>query len=396
MMEFMPVQKKAQNDSIGSDRIEQSTSPVDFSVPRKYRNRANPELPAETHLKDLLSNSQMFTYDEVEAESPCIRVHQPDHDSTVCSIGNISLVAGKAKSRKTFLVSAIVASALSNSTVLKFSGQLPDDKRMVLYIDTEQSRMDCKKVLVRVSKMLNCAEHEHPENLVFVRLRPYPPKLRLGIIEYAINNIPDVGFVIIDGIKDVVFSINDEAEATDVSSKLMKWSEEKKLHILTVLHKNKTDDNNRGHLGTELENKCETVITVSKDKENKEISVVESQIMRDREFSPFAFSINIDNVPELIDSFSAPVHNKDRQPADYDHQTHRNLLRDIFPANDNCSARTFHDLIKEQLKKYGVLIGSNRCRDFLNFYLEQGLVINKGDSKQHKLVLNENQENTVC
>lgn len=395
MIEFTPVQIKKHNgdDVYPSNDQYQTGHKSPFS---RNLNKYSSSQLSDSALQELLEKSRMFAYDEVEEEVPCITVNQPDYDSTICSAGNISMVAGKAKSRKTFLVSTIVAAVLGNTTFLKFTGQLPHEKRKVLYIDTEQSRMDCKKVLSRIGKMMECSEDEHPENLVFIRLRPYPPKLRLGIIDYAINTITNVGFVIIDGIKDVVFSINDEAEATDVSSRLMKWSEEKKLHILSILHKNKTDDNNRGHLGTELENKCETVITVSKDKDNKDISIVEGQIMRDREFAPFAFSINHENVPELTDTFSVSSKIKERQPADYDIQTHLNLLKGIFPANDNCSARTFHDLIQDQLKRYGVQIGNNRCRDFLNYYLEKGLLINRGDNKQNKLVLNESQENTAC
>ena len=39
------------------------------------------------------------------------------------------------------------------------------------------------------------------------------------------------------------------------------------LHIHCVLHLNKGDNNVRGHIGTEMSNKAETVLVINKDNE---------------------------------------------------------------------------------------------------------------------------------
>jgi KaiC/GvpD/RAD55 family RecA-like ATPase len=345
--------------------------------------------PSDEILTRMLDNAAMYGYTEVEEEIQCLVVEEELHTSVVCSHGNISMVSGKAKSRKTFLVTSIVASLLTGSLILKFKGQLPVNKKNVLYVDTEQSQRDCKKVLDRINHMMGLEENGHPGNLIYIRLRPFDPKLRLCLIEHALDYIPNLGFVVIDGIKDVVFSINDEAEATDISSKLLKWSEEKKIHILTVLHKNKTDDNNRGHLGTELENKSETVLNVIKSKENKDISVVECQMMRNKDFESFAFTINENNVPELAEWNCTKPQKKERNPSDFDDQTHYNILNYIFPANNNCSARTFYGLLKESLEKLSIYIGYNKARDFLDYYLKKEIILNSGSGSQNKLILND-------
>ena len=57
--------------------------------------------------------------------------------TVVGTLGNFSASIGKAKSKKTFNVSAIVAAALKNGTVLLYSAELPKDKRKILYVDTE-------------------------------------------------------------------------------------------------------------------------------------------------------------------------------------------------------------------------------------------------------------------
>ena len=59
--------------------------------------------------------------------------------SVIGTLGNFSASIGKAKSKKTFNVSAIVAAALKNGTVLRYAAELPEAKRKVLYVDTEQS-----------------------------------------------------------------------------------------------------------------------------------------------------------------------------------------------------------------------------------------------------------------
>ena len=55
--------------------------------------------------------------------------------SVIGTLGNFSASIGKAKSKKTFNVSAIVAAALKNGTVLRYAAELPEAKRKVLYVD---------------------------------------------------------------------------------------------------------------------------------------------------------------------------------------------------------------------------------------------------------------------
>ena len=66
--------------------------------------------------------------------------------SVIGTLGNFSASIGKAKSKKTFNVSAIVAAALKNGTVLRYVAELPEEKRKILYVDTEQSHYHCLKI----------------------------------------------------------------------------------------------------------------------------------------------------------------------------------------------------------------------------------------------------------
>jgi hypothetical protein len=138
------------------------------------------------------------------------------------TLGNFSMIIGKAKSRKSFFLNIAVSAVLSEDKLMnQFKGCLPTGKRRVLYFDTEQSRYHVQMALQRICRQIDVNE---PENLNVYGLRSEAPAERLLIIEYAIYSTENLGFVVIDGIKDLITSINDEAEATMIASKLLKWT----------------------------------------------------------------------------------------------------------------------------------------------------------------------------
>ena len=176
--------------------------------------------------------------------------------SVIATLGNFSASTGKAKAKKTFNVSAIVAAALTSSQVLNYRAQLPDGKQRILYVDTEQSRYHCHKVLERILRLAGLPTDTDSSNLDFLCLREYSPATRIQVIEYALSQNDSYGLVIIDGIRDLLVDINNAGESTVVINKMMEWSSRYDLHIHCVLHQNKADNNVRGHIGTEMNNKA--------------------------------------------------------------------------------------------------------------------------------------------
>ncbi len=118
------------------------------------------------------------------------------------------------------------------------------------------------------------------EDLEFLVLRKYTPEERIAIVREAIYRTENIGLVVIDGIRDMVHDINNPGESTTVISYLMTWTGERDIHIHTILHQNKGDENARGHIGTELSNKAETVLQVEKDEKNPDISTVKAAHIR--------------------------------------------------------------------------------------------------------------------
>ena len=242
--------------------------------------------------------------------------------STIGTLGNFSASTGKAKSKKTFNISAIVAAALKNDEVLKYSAYLPPNKRKILYVDTEQSKYHCHKVMERILRLAGLPTDKDVDDFVFIVLREQTPDKRKQIIGYMLENMPDVGLLIIDGIRDLMYDINSPSESTDLIN----------LHIHTVLHLNKGDDNTRGHIGTELNNKAETVLQITKSTQDGNISEVKAMHIRDREFDPFAFRINDNALPEVMDGyvFQQPKQDRNFPLTELTEQQHREALENGF------------------------------------------------------------------
>ncbi|WP_051638139.1 AAA family ATPase [Maribacter sp. Hel_I_7] len=231
----------------------------------------------------------------------CLQIISNGTPSVIATLGNFSLLIGKAKSRKTFLIGSKLASFITNSEILEtIKGTAKKGKNEAILFDTEQGKYHLQKTVNRICKLSNTS---NPNNFKAYGLRKFKAIDRVKMIEQKIYNSPNLGLVVIDGIRDLVTSINDEDQASNMTSLLLKWTEELNIHIVVVLHQNKNDNNARGHLGAELVNKAETTLSVTKSPQNKDISIVEAEYCRDREPEPFAFEINEEGLPILAENW---------------------------------------------------------------------------------------------
>ena len=312
-------------------------------------------------------------------------------DAIIGTLGNFSASTGKAKAKKTFNVSAIVASALINGQVLEYRASLPEGKRKILYFDTEQSPFHCKKVLQRILKLAGLPLDRQPENLIFSHLREIAnPAVRCEIIRKAIYSIEEVGLVIIDGIRDLMLDINNATQATTLIGDLMQWTSEREIHIQTVLHLNKGDDNSRGHIGTELNNKAETVLQVTKDPADEDRSIVSASFIRSKPFEKFAFRIcdepdNI-NIPQLDTEYQAEP-TSPKNGFDYTELTeneHRQALELVYENAEKGFG--YGEMVEALRKSYatvtGVTYGIGKVKKLLTFLKNKRMII-QNRSKQY-------------
>jgi hypothetical protein len=240
---------------------------------------------------------------------PKLQVEKPPTIITIngqscMTAGSFSVIIGRAKARKGFFVGSITAAAASGScTIDGIKGNFNDGKTGVLYFDTEQGAYWGHKAHNRIIKAIGI---DLPNNMLYSDLQQHTPAERLKIIETAILERNDISVVVIDGIRDLISSINDESQATEMTSYILRWCATKKIHVVCILHQNKNDLNARGHIGSELINKAETVISVTKEKEDW-VSTVKQEYCRDREFNFFSFCVDDDDLPRLTDQVKKPA-----------------------------------------------------------------------------------------
>lgn len=331
----------------------------------------------EKMLSDILSVSRIRTTDEYTLPPQIIWID----NSAIATLGNFSASTGKAKSKKTFNVSALVAASLSNGKVLNYRASLPEGKRRILYIDTEQSRFHCHNVLERILRLANLPTTCDSENLDFICLREYSPAVRMMVIDFALRQHDDYGLVIIDGVRDLMLDINNAAESVAVINKMMEWSSRYNLHIHCVLHLNKGDNNVRGHIGTEMGNKAETVLVISRNATAPEYSQVQALHIREKEFKPFAFTVNEDGLPELAEDDALEVAVKPNRTSfrDLTEEQHRDALSLAF--NDKPVAG-FNNMIQLLMKAYeqiGFVRGRSVTVKLLQYLINELKLVHKQD-----------------
>lgn len=76
----------------------------------------------------------------------------------------------------------------------------------------------------------------------------------------------------IDGVADLVLDVNDLAEACGLVAELHQLAIETACVIVTALHHNPGGEKTRGHLGSQIERKSESVLVLRKDGESISIS----------------------------------------------------------------------------------------------------------------------------
>ena len=262
----------------------------------------------DTELESILSKAYI-DYRIPVVRPPVVMKIRNNGEQRLMSLGNFSAIIGKSKSKKTFFVSILGSAAVSNEYIQgKIKGCLPEGKRGVLWFDTEQSDYDAYRTAKRVIETTG----KDQNNFYAYDLREYSPRDRCQIIDYALQKYKNyAGYVVIDGIADLVTAINDEEEASRVVSLLMKWTKIYNCHITTVIHQNKHDSFATGHLGSSVMKKSECVISVTKNEDFIGNSTVGCDYIRGvREFDSFDFSINEDGYPIISGSSESPI-NKD-------------------------------------------------------------------------------------
>lgn len=255
--------------------------------------------PEPSELRKILDKARIDITKHIDKPPVILSIKEQSATSSIVkrvfTLGNFSCIIGKAKSKKTFLVSMLTSSLLNTQSIEKFKSDLPANKKSILYFDTEQGEYDSYNVIKRIQLLSG-----DTSNLYAFNLRPFSPIERCNLIEYAFEVMGDsIGFCVIDGIADLANGINDEDEATRVVTILLRLSKVHNCHITTVLHQNKNDNFATGHIGSAVMKKAEIVLSVTKSKDHPNASDISNEMSRGVDFEPFQMVIDDHGMPYI-------------------------------------------------------------------------------------------------
>lgn len=223
----------------------------------------------------------------------------------IAGLGMLGLMSGQEKSRKSTLLSAIVASGLSKGRYpLGFDLNLHGKNSY--WIDTEQPDYFAWQTHKRVLHLAG-SDCEIQKHRAF-GLRGASVDERIQCVDAIIENDKNIGLIILDGALDFVKNMNDVEECQAIVQKYLEWLDKSGAMIITVIHEGRGERSNTiGHLGAFLSRKCDfNIQTVAKL--DSEFTMINCKRSRTRPFPTFEFT---------QDKFGYPVlnHLKENRPS---------------------------------------------------------------------------------
>lgn len=236
--------------------------------------------------------------EEITNEPALATIKQGDRAVSLCSIGSLSMWVGEQKSGKSTMMAMLVASVLTDcdETVFHFERHA----NRVLYIDTEQPRKYSNRSIRRIFEYAKMARGYMPfkSRITYMEVKPFTVSELLLIIQAAIMLGEKEGnpfdFVVVDGIADLCVNVNDPEECDHLIHTLAAMADEHLFHCACVIHANPRGSRGefelkaRGHLGSALMRKVESVVTMEKDRETG-VFTMDAPYLRDGNIEPMQF-----------------------------------------------------------------------------------------------------------
>lgn len=316
-------------------------------------------------------------------------------------IGGFGAISGQRKNGKTFLIAQLMAAILgcdgNERTKQYLPGLVVPDRTLeflghppkVLYIDTEMEKLSSAKVLRRVHWLCgqDTSQPFPGDRFSVLWLKNMPSddgiavhRKRYDMIRLALDAIqPDVVFV--DGLRDLLSSINDEESITKILNDFGSLAEERNLNIWMALHQNpsrKNDDDEakmRGWAGTEFGNKVsDTLVSIKSKTANGVTFTVKQQDARDKDMDDWKFEITEDagalGVPRIITT-GPNLSSKSKEQPEYDDP--KQIREWIEKAKEMYQWPMDRKTIKETVfKEIGGVTNSGRLQADLNAAINLG------------------------
>lgn len=335
-------------------------------------NNAIPAVPAhDSTIEQIITNIDDYLFDANDP-LPDEKIIITIQGKSILTEKNVAIISGKPKSRKSVVAHSLIASGLTNKPVLGI--ETHTDKKIVL-IDTEQSKHDLKRSLMRMCSLADL--NKIPDRLKIYSVR----QLSVIQIQKMLTDIagnPENGLIIIDGGLDIINNMNDVDESKQVIHLIKQILVKQAIGIVMIIHQSKSTNFTIGHFGSYFDRFAQSVIDVAKQDDGS--SKISSAMMRsDADFQPYQFYWNFNTNNYCID-WREQETILARFPSDIAMDQHCKILKRIFTEIPEHTYKSLTDACKTEYQK-----SEHWCKTLIKHFYDHELIL-KNDSK---IVLND-------
>jgi len=330
----------------------------------------------DASLLSRLEACRVHTGMELTKPAPFITVK----DSTISTLGNITTFIGPSKAGKSALIQAGLAGCFNRDGFeVDTLGMnvTPSDGKLILHLDTEQSTYDHWRGIKAAVKRAGL--ESEPAYFQSFNITGYSGAESLELLNFALEHygkqFGGVHSIWLDGPADFVSSVNDEQAVNSLLTHLQMTARHHSCPVILTLHFNPNSENKgRGHLGSALERKSESVLSVTKDAD--EVSRYEplKGLLRNAGGFP-SFRFRYSESKGYHESLSFELTRKERSEME-----RSELVRDVASIFQGGSVSfTYSDLCKALVDHY--VIKTDTAKRKIKSLLDAG-ILQKSDSSK--------------
>lgn len=289
--------------------------------------------------------------------------------------GNLLCVTGGEGSGKSNYVGALISGSLTELQGHSFLGSTIQEnyqKRAVLLYDTEQSMNQLHKNTSVILRRAGC--QSPPDCFKVYCLNSVARKDRLKAITQSMDKYyyqyGGLHLVVIDGIADLIQSVNDEMDSVELIDELYRLAGIYNTCIICVVHLVPNGMKIRGHLGSEISRKAAGILSIDRD-EKKNISCVKAIKVRDGsplDVPPIEFGWDKEQGMHVF------LREKSNEDKEYRKETElQKLVLDLFKSY-RVNSFTYKGL-KEAIQQ-AMDVSDGTAKNYIRFMREKNIIVN--------------------
>ena len=277
-------------------------------------------------------------------------------DTHLLAKGGLFAICAKAGIGKSSVTEAFLSSHLNQtSDSLGVRINLPITRNKILICDTERSEWESHKAWSNLMKRA-CINRgfDIEKMLVFANLKSLDVEEKFNFLkDYLLQNT-DIGLVLLDGSADFLNNTNDITESNKLYHNIMNINKE--IGWVFTLHTNPTDNKPRGHWGTLLCAKAESVLLLRKIKDIYELTT-DFEDGKLRHSKHISWHYKWCDEKSMFVSTDEKPQPKPKESKTKEEQEYSQMAIDIWGEN---STMYFAEIVKAIEKKTGKTFGASK------------------------------------